>query len=425
MLTNLFSQRQHRNPIPVYYLLSGGQAACFSTIFTVNMIYQATVVGLSPLQLVLVGTLLEATCFLFEVPTGVVADVYSRRRSILIGVALMGCGFVLEGSVPAFWAILACQLLWGVGYTFISGASEAWITDEIGDDLVGPVFLRSGQVWLIGGVIGTLISVGLGLVHIQLPIVLGGASLLVLAGVLFVVMPERHMRPTPPAERSTYRHMRDTTVEGMRLAADRPVVRVLILVSLVTGLASEAFDRLSVVSIIDRFDFPEVFGNDGPVLWFGISSIVGTVIGLLASEVFKRRNPEALGAGTPARLLSICQACQVAGVVVFAISGNLWLTFAMLWLRGALSAISGPVESAWLNRNLDPATRATVISMSGQANAVGQIAGGPVLGWVGSAVSIRAALLGSAIVLSPTVALYRRLIVRGEPGVHPATVIAD
>jgi hypothetical protein len=53
--------------------------------------------------------------------------------------------------------------------------------------------------------------------------------------------------------------------------------------------------------------------------------------------------------------------------------------------------------------------------MSGQANAIGQVAGGPALGWVGSAVSIRAALLGSALVLSPVVALYRRMIVRDEP----------
>ena len=53
-----------------------------------------------------------------------------------------------------------------------------------------------------------------------------------------------------------------------------------------------------------------------------------------------------------------------------------------------------------------------MISMTGQANSIGQVAGGPALGWVGNAVSIQAALLGSAIVLSPTIALYRRLIAR-------------
>jgi DHA3 family tetracycline resistance protein-like MFS transporter len=415
VLFSLFQRRNRRNPVPAYLILSGGQAFCFSLIFTVNMVYQATVVGLSPFQLVLVGTVLEATCFMFEVPTGIVADVYSRRRSILIGVSLIGSAFVLEGSVPEFWAMLASNVVWGIGYTFTSGASEAWITDEVGEDAVGPVFLRSGQMGLAGGLVGTFASMALGVIHIQLPMVLAGVGMLALVGGLLFVMPETHMRPTPDEERSTFGHMAATARDGLRVASARPVARVVIAVSLIVGLASEAFDRLNTPSIINRFDFPVLFGSDSPVLWFGLSSVVGTMLGLVATEILKRRNPEALGTGTPARLLATLSALEVAVVVTFALSGSLWLAFAMLWARGVLGTLIHPVSAAWLNRNLDPSSRATVISMSGQANAIGQVAGGPALGWVGSAVSIRAALLGSALVLSPVVALYRRMIVRDEP----------
>ncbi|MFT4037418.1 MAG: hypothetical protein QM692_04500, partial [Thermomicrobiales bacterium] len=80
-----------------------------------------------------------------------------------------------------------------------------------------------------------------------------------------------------------------------------------------------------------------------------------------------------------------------------------------LWLRVMVSAVSQPVEAAWLNRNLEPATRATVLSLTGQANSIGQTIGGPALGWVGTVVSLPAALLGSAAVTAPTIALYRRL----------------
>jgi len=417
LLANLISQRQLRNPIPVYYLLAGGQAVCFSLIFTVNMIYQATVVGLSPLQLVLVGTMMEATGFLFEVPTGVVADMYSRRLSTLIGLALLGCGFLLEGSVPAFWAMLGSSFLMGVGFTFMSGATEAWITDEVGEDRVGPVFLRGGQVWLIGGLAGTLASAGLGVIRIQLPMLVAGFGMLLLAGILALIMPERHMHLTPREERTTFGHMLHTAREGMKVARNRPVARTVILISLIVGLGSEAFDRLNTPLIIDRFDFPTVLGTDSPVLWFGASGIIGTLLGLAASEVFRRINAEALGVGTPARLLAILSGIEIAGIVVFALAGSLWLAFAMLWLRGIIGTLIGPVQGAWLNRNLDSATRATVLSITGQANAIGQVAGGPVLGWVGSAVSIRAALLGSALVLSPIVALYVRMIPRdrGQP----------
>ena len=90
-------------PLTVFTVLEFSSALFFSLIFTVNMVYQVTVVEMSPLQLVLTGTILEATVFLFEIPTGVLADVRSRRLSIIIGYVLMSVGFLLEGSVPLFW----------------------------------------------------------------------------------------------------------------------------------------------------------------------------------------------------------------------------------------------------------------------------------------------------------------------------------
>jgi DHA3 family tetracycline resistance protein-like MFS transporter len=414
-----------RRPVPVYLVLMAVQAVCFSLFFTAQLIYQVTVIGLDPLQMVLVGTVLEATCFLFEVPTGIVADVFSRRLSILIGVALIGCAYILEGAVPAFLAALGGQVFWGVGYTFTSGATEAWITDEIGDDVVGPVFLRGKQMWLIGGLIGTAACVALGLIYIQLPMVLAGVGMLALASVMSLVMPERHMRPTPHAARSTFAHMRETARDGFRLAMARPVVKVIIAISFIVGLAAEAFDRLHVPLVIDRFAFPTVFGMESPLLWFGISGVVGSVLGLAVSEVFQYRNPAALSAGAPARVLAVGAALQVAAVAVFALSGNLWLSFGMLWLRAGVDAVSQPVEAAWLNRHLDAPSRATVISMTGQANSIGQAMGGPALGWVGSAVSVQAALLASALVLSPSIALYRRLKVRDRAVSAPVPFAAD
>ncbi len=410
MLSSLLSRRSSRDPVPIYLLLAGSRSFLFALIFTVNLIYQATVVGLDPFQLVLVGTILEVTCFLFEVPTGIVADLYSRRLSILIGFALIGSGFLVEGAIPHFGAMIASQMIWGIGFTFTSGSVEAWITDEVGEDVVGHVFLRGTQVGLLAGIVGTVLSAALGLISIQLPIILAGVGMFLLSIALLIIMPERTMHLTPREDRSTFEHMCRTFTDGIRLAASRPVVRTLIGISLIVGLASEAFDRLNTAFILDRFDFPALFGTDNPVIWFGLSSIVSTVLGLTASEVLKRRNPEALGTGTPARLLAICAAIQVATTVIFALSGNLWLAFSMLWVRASLGAITGPVEAAWMNRNLDSSLRATVISMNGQTNAIGQVAGGPALGWVGNVVSIRAALLCSAVILSPIVALYRRTI---------------
>ena len=130
------------NPSTLYITLSFLGSFTFSLIFTVNQLYFVTSVGMSPLELVLMGTILEASIFLFEIPTGIVADVKSRRVSVIIGYVLMGIGFILEGLVPVVIVVGLVQLVWGLGYTFTSGATEAWIADEIGDEKAGDAFLR-------------------------------------------------------------------------------------------------------------------------------------------------------------------------------------------------------------------------------------------------------------------------------------------
>jgi MFS family permease len=425
VLALLLNRRQPHNSVPVYLVLATGQAICFSLFFTVQLIYQVTVVGLDPLQMVLVGTVLEVTCFLFEVPTGVVADVYSRRLSIIVGIALIGCAYALEGAIPLFWVALGGQVFWGVGYTFTSGATQAWITDEIGEAAAGPVFLRGAQMGLVGGLIGTILSVILGIVHVQIPMVLAGLGMLALAGTLVLVMPERQMRRVEATARSGFGQMKATARDALRLAMARPVVKVIIVISLVVGLAAEAFDRLSTPLVIDRFDFPAVFGTNSPVIWFGISAVIGTLLGLAASEIFKRTQPGDLGPGEPARLLATLAATDVAALAIFAVANSLWLAFAMLWVRRIVATIGAPVQTAWLNRNLDSASRATVISMTGQAHSIGQAAGGPAFGLIANAVSIQVALLASAAVLSPTVALYNRLTVRNRDSIEPVPTAAD
>lgn len=377
-------------------------------MFTLNLVYQATVVGLSPLQLVLVGTLLEAVCFVAEVPTGVVADLYSRRLSVIIGFALVGLGITLEASVPVFLAVLGSQVLWGVGATFLSGAIEAWITDEVGADRVAALFVRGTQVGLIGQLLGIAGAGALGLVWLRLPIFVGAAGLLVLAGTLALVMPERHFRPDR-GDLTTFGQLLAQLRAGLSLARARPLVRTLMLVSLVGGLSSEAFDRLWTPRLLEDFRFPQLLGSSQPAVWFAGITFIGALLALLVSALVNRVSPATLTQHSPARLLAGLAGVQVVAVAGFALAGYFWLALAMLWLRQIASVISGPVNSAWMNRQLEPNVRATVLSMESQVNAIGQVVGGPVLGGVGSAVSIRAALIGSAAVSAPIVALYARV----------------
>ena len=77
-----------------------------------------------------------------EIPTGALADAKSRRASIIIGYFLIGLGFAVEGALPYFATVAFAQLLWGLGYTFTRGATQAWIADEIGPTRAGEAYLR-------------------------------------------------------------------------------------------------------------------------------------------------------------------------------------------------------------------------------------------------------------------------------------------
>ena len=108
---------------PLFLLLGAGSALFVGMIDPIIAVYYVQVVGLGPLALVMLGTVVEVTKLLFEVPTGVVADLYGRL-SVIIGVLLVGACFVLQGLLPLLVTSCWPKVLRGIGATFSSGALE-------------------------------------------------------------------------------------------------------------------------------------------------------------------------------------------------------------------------------------------------------------------------------------------------------------
>src|SRR6266581_447591 len=192
-------------PYSVYLTLAFVYGLATATIFTVNLLYEFEIAKLSPLQLVLVGTVLETSYFLCQVPTGALADLYSRRLSVI-----MGLGFVLEGLVPNFWVIAGSMVFYGVGATFMSGAQEAWLADELGEEHVGRTFLRASQASGIGSTLGALLSVVLASIRLNLPVVIGGVLLVLLGLLLILVMPENCFQPASSEGRHSWHKLGNT-----------------------------------------------------------------------------------------------------------------------------------------------------------------------------------------------------------------------
>jgi DHA3 family tetracycline resistance protein-like MFS transporter len=403
---------------PVYLAMETAAAAFFGLVFTVNMVYQVEVVGLSALQLVLVGTALEGVVFLFEIPTGVVADVYSRRLSILIGWFLIGAGFIVEGSIPRFEAMLLGQVLWGLGYTFTSGASEAWIADEIGEERAGGAYLRAAQAGQVGALAATFASAALGSLRLNLPIILGGCLFLVFGIGLALWMPERGFLPVRPEQRNTWKRMGGTFRQGMGMIRLRPALLTILAIGGVFGASSEGFDRLWTPHLLHDITIPAL-GALSPVLWFGIIRAVGMILSLGAVEIAKRRVVTSSHRSVASALLGV-HAGLILSVAVFALTASFPLALAMLWVIDPLRDVKGPLYTTWVNQRLDPRIRATVNSMAGQVDALGQILGGPVLGLMAENASVATAILAAALLLTPTLALFGRTLRVGAARVDAA-----
>ncbi len=394
---------------PIYLLIQGVFGFAFVTFATLSTLYRIETVGLNPFQLVLVGTALELAAFSFEVPTGILADLYSRRLSVIIGMFLFGIGFMFEGLLPYFITVLIAQVIWGAGWTFISGAREAWIADELGEAGIGKVYLRGSQINQLGLILGVPLAVVLGSVSLALPMVVGGAIFVALGLVLVVVMPEHGFTPAPRTERTTFGSMGDTFREGVSTIRGRPVLITITIIAVLWGAASEGYDRLFAKHLVDNFSFPALPAGpfDDIVVWFGLIQIVGMAISIGVAEVLRRKidtdSHEAV-----ARALLVSTALVVVSLVGFALAGSFGVAIGFVWSLAVFRELNYPLTSAWLNQNLSSRVRATVISMRSQSDAFGQMFVGPILGLIATVVSLRANFIVAAAIIMPALYLYWR-----------------
>lgn len=397
-----------RDPFRVFIAFSGASTFAFVLVATINLVYQIEIVHLGPFQLLMVGSVLELTCLLLQVPTGVLADAWSRRATVVLGVGLTGLGFVVEGAFPNFLTVLLAQVIWGAGASLVDGADSAWLVDEIGEERAAGAFLRASQVRSASMLLAIPASAALAAVRLNLPVLLGGSLHLLLAVYLWAAMSER-------GDRS--RAGRDRAIVGgaARAVRRQPVVLGIVVASLFAGAASEGLDRLAYLHLMRDIGLPQL--GFPPVLWFGVAGMGGSAIAIAISEVLRRRDLVREGA-SPAVLVAVA-VTVAAGTLAFAAAGGFAVAIAFLWLIRAARQCWGPVEMAWINRSLDSSVRATVLSIDGFADAVGQIVAGPLIGLVASLVSVRAGISGSAAFILPAAAVFCALLVRERRG-HPA-----
>ena len=177
--------------------------------------------------------------------------------------------------------------------------------------------------------------------------------------------------------------------------------------------------------MLDHFELPVIFGNN-QVAFFAVLRVAGTVFTILAVRLVEKRvdstSPLAIGRA----VLIVTGAISVA-LLGFAISPFLFLSLGLYLVISVLRNVQTPLQTAWVNQKLDSQVRATVHSMFGQVDAIGQTLGGPVVAVIASVGSAVAALVTSGLLLTPALFFVSRANSQSteEGGVDPEPLPAD
>ena len=387
----------------------GVESCAFGLGWTVAPVFFVRDLDFTPLQLVLAGTALEVAYFLFEIPTGIVADNYGRRLSVILGTIGLGIGFMATGLANSVWLVLVAAAFMGFTWTFKSGADEAWITDEVGVDQVGRTFHAGAQAMRIGGLLGIGGAVALALVDLRLPIIAGGVVMLALAVVLAVFMRETGFVSARTDSTSMRAAMTGTAREGSTLIRRNPMLLLIVGVVFFLGASDEGFDRLWEAHFLIDVGVPGFAGLD-QVVWFGVLAAGATLLAILVAQPLSARLSQ-LNPGGMAKALLVSDALRIVGLLVFAFATSFAVALAAFWAARLVRSLAAPVYSTWINANVEESrVRATVLSMTNVFGSAGEWGGGPGLGVVGNLFGIRAALAGSAAVVTPALLLYGRAI---------------
>lgn len=393
----------------VWLVYSGAWGFIGTLSWTTAAVYFIRDVHMTPLQLVLAGTALEVAYFCFEIPTSVVADLYSRRLSVVVAAVVSGLAMIWIGVLPAAGWVIAGMALWGFGWTFRSGAEDAWLADEVGSGGLGAAYQRGAQVARVTGLLGIGSAVGLALVHLWLPLVAAGVISILLAAYLALAMPEQGFTRPERAQVRQVGAMLSAARDGARVVRASRLLLLIVVIFVLVGAFQEGFDRLWEAHLLLDVGLPPI-GGLGDVVWFGILGAATLVLAFAVAVPMVSR-VERLQAARLARLLLVLHAALMVCALAFALAGSLWAALVAYLATAVIRDLTSAPFSTWLNEAVtDSSVRATVLSITSVAGSLGEWTGGPMLGLVGNRAGVRAALSVGALLLAPTLLLLGRAV---------------
>lgn len=350
-------------------------------------------------MVVFMGTIYELSILLFEVPTGIVADLFSRRMSVVIGWFVVGIAFFIQGIWPVAAVVIAAQVILGIGDTFVSGAHDAWVADEIPfsepDLSAGQAFMLGQRASFWGRMLGPVCALLLSLLGLPMVLTVTGIGFFVFAIGAGFWMTERGFH-RGNQERKFWATFR----EGWGLVRLYRLLGLVLLVSVFYGFASEGFDRLWQKIFLDVYKLPRIGPFDDTIWWasFGIlSQVGGMALNIGMSKVLDTRSARSITSA-----LLWLTGTLILTLLGFALTKSFIVAIVFYIVSRSIRRMVDPLLTTWTNLYAPPQTRATILSFSSQSHSLGEISGGPIVGAIGQKVSAMMAVATAAMLLLPT-----------------------
>lgn len=388
--------------IRLYLAMAAATTLAQSLIWGVNTLFLIDA-GLDIFGVMLANGAFTLGMLVFEIPTGVIADTLGRRTSYLLAVSTIAVSTVLyvaigqlKGGIIPF---ALASILLGLGYTFYTGAVDAWLVDALHSvgytEKIDPIFGKAGMVFGIFMLIGTVGGGFLGQIALWIPYVVRAIILIPCFVLGFVWMKEMGFTPRPLEWSTVGAESARIGRDGVRFGWNNPVVRPLMWATGILGLFGifgfYAWQKY----------FLDLLGQN--LVW--VAGVVAALIGL--TQV-------AAGAlvGPLTKLVPRRSVCLLALTGMMAVSsvgagivGLVTRTPASFYVAVALYLVSvlgfglsGPIKQGWLNACIPSEQRATIISFDALFGDGGGTFGQVGLGYMSRAISIPVAwVLGSAV----------------------------
>jgi MFS family permease len=355
--------------------------------------------GFSLFQIGILVAVMPLFILIFEIPTGAIADIYGRKFSVLLGLLLEGIGVFLAFFFTNFYALMAVFAFIGIGTTFSSGASEAWIVDLLKKkkkNFLQKYFVKKQSfdsfALVVSGILGAFLVKHFGISIIWIA---GGLSFLV--SILMLMFAEEYFVRKKVKIRDSFRETNKKSIESLRYSKGHPVLFYFFISAMILFFAGSFSGNLSWIPFLQELGFPDyAFGY----LWSAMG-FVGIFAPFIAHRLLKKGKEK----GFILMMIILGILILLPVLFVYQLYAAIFILVASIFLL----QMSRPAERIFFQRFIPSKLRATIGSVEGALMSAVGILAVPLTGLSLDLIGTRYTFLLSAVLMIPAAIVFAKI----------------